>query len=98
MNGKRYVVDVWGEQVLQHRRVLTLEVPEGTSGDEIEALEMCVFDAVFEDLWDIEDSGIYGKENAAPEVLREATTTEKTDCKLIRNADGELVLDASSIE
>ena len=95
MSGKRYVVEVWGEEVLRHKRLLTVEVPEGTTIDEIEDLQMCVFDDVPEPpKWELEELyGIYGCLDHVPEVQREASDSEPTDCRLVRNASGKLVLE-----
>ncbi len=97
MNRKRYVVEVWGEEVVKHKRLLIVEVPDGTSIDEIEALNMGVFDDVPEPpAWEHDDSdGIYGCDAYVPEVQREAFDTQPTHCKLVRDADGDLVLEVS---
>ncbi len=97
MNEKRYVIEVWGEEVVKHRRLLTVEVPNGTSIEEIEALEMSVFDDAPEPpAWEHEYSdGIFACDGYVPEVQREASGDEPVHCKLIRNEAGELVMQAA---
>lgn len=97
MNETRYVVEVWGEEVRRYKRLLTVEVPEGTTIDEVEELEMSVFADVPEPpKWELEEAyGIYGCEDYIPEVQRNASDSDPIDCRLVRNASGKLLLEGS---
>jgi len=94
MNAKRYVVEVWGEEVCRYRRLVTVETPEDATEEEMERLDMIAFEQLPEPPeWHLEESdGIWPCECYDVEVVREAHSSDPTDARLVRNGDGQLVL------
>ena len=94
MNGNRFVVEVWGEETIHHKRLLIVEAPEGTTEKEIEALSLDVFEQVSEPPpWELEEScGIWPCKEYHPEVIGAAPDCDPTDAQLVRNEEGELVV------
>lgn len=95
MPGEKFIVEIWGEQAVRYTRNLVVEVPEGTTGFEVEDLLPSAFAKITEpSMWkQAENTDVYLIDAYGTDVKGTAGADEPVHARLVRDADGELVLD-----
>lgn len=91
---KKLEIGTVGRETIRHVRRLCIEVPDDTTGEEVEVIMSAVFDDIPEPpQWEYDESfGVFGYTDIPAEIVRAVNDSRSADCRFVRDDFGDLVL------